>query len=128
MQRFKYIREGKGIPPAAGAYSPAIVAGDTCFVSGQIALLPTGQLAGGDAAEQTKIAMANIIAILDAADLGLENVVMVQILLADVRDFPAVNQVYASMLPHGHFPARVTSQAGALPLGALVEIQVTAIR
>jgi 2-iminobutanoate/2-iminopropanoate deaminase len=124
----QFIREGKGIPAPVGAYSPAVMAGDTCYLSGQIALLEDGTLSSADAAGQTKVVMGNIGAILAAAGLGFDRVVLAQILLGDVADFGAVNAAYAECLPEGHRPARVTYQAGALPLGAKVEIQVIAVK
>jgi 2-iminobutanoate/2-iminopropanoate deaminase len=125
---FRYIKGGEGIAPAVGAYSPAVIAGETCYLSGQIALRADGTLAAGDAASQTKVVMQNISAILAAADLSLKDVVLVQILLANIADFSAVNAAYAECLPDDHRPARVTYQAGALPLGAGVEIQTIAVR
>lgn len=123
----KFIKHGAGIPPAAGSYSPGVIVGNTFYLSGQIALLEDGTLLQGDAAEQTTLVMKNIAAVLKAGGTSFSNVAMVQILLADVNDFKKVDVAYASALPEGHFPARVTYQAGALPLNALVEIQVIAV-
>jgi len=123
-----YVQSGPGIPPAAGPYSPAVVAGNACYLSGQIALNDTGSLVGENAADQTTAIMHNITAVLDAAGFALEDLVLVTILLADIADFATVNAAYAEALPDGPRPARVTYQAGALPLGALVEIQTTAVR
>ncbi|MFJ9565068.1 Rid family hydrolase [Streptomyces fuscichromogenes] len=111
-----------------GPYSPAMVAGDTCYASGQIALDQTGSLVGDDAAGQTVQIMSNIGAVLSAAGFRFEDLVLATILLADIADFASVNGAYAAALPEGVRPARVTYQAGALPLGALVEIQATAVR
>ncbi|MFF4253940.1 RidA family protein [Streptomyces sp. NPDC001663] len=122
------VTHGPGIPPAAGPYSPAVVVGDTCYLSGQIALDPAGALVGEDAAAQTVQVMSNIGAVLDAAGFRFEDLVLVTILLADIADFASVNDAYAAALPERVRPARVTYQAGALPLGALVEIQTTAVR
>lgn len=122
------VTQGPGIPPAAGPYSPAVVAGDTCYVSGQIALDQVGSLVGDDAAGQTAQVMSNIDAVLSAAGFGFEDLALVTLLLTDVTDFASVNKVYAAALPEQVRPARVTYQVGALPLGALVEIQATAVR
>jgi 2-iminobutanoate/2-iminopropanoate deaminase len=122
------ISGGPGIPPAAGPYSPAIVAGDTCYVSGQIALDTGGSLVGESVAEQTEQVMKNIGAVLNAASFRFADLVLVTVLLADVADFATVNETYAAALPENVRPARVTYQVGALPLGALVEIQAIAVR
>jgi 2-iminobutanoate/2-iminopropanoate deaminase len=128
MPPHRVILEGPGIPPAAGPYSPAVVAGDTCYVSGQIALNTAGELSGDGVAEQTAQVMRNIGAVLTAAGFEYADLALVTILLADVADFAIVNEVYGSALPEGVRPARVTYQVGALPLGALIEIQATAVR
>jgi 2-iminobutanoate/2-iminopropanoate deaminase len=105
-------------------------AGTLVFCSGQIALSPTtGQLVGGDAAAQTEQVMQNLAAVLRAAECGFEHVVKTTIFLANMADFTAVNEVYARHLPSSEpRPARSTIQAGSLPRGALVEIEVTAFR
>ncbi len=122
------ISDGPGIPPAAGPYSPGVVAGDTLYVSGQIAFDADATLIGETPAEQATQAMRNVLAVVAAAGFDARDLVLVQILLADVAAFADVNAAYAALLPEGHRPARMTFQAGALPLGALVEIQAVAAR
>lgn len=124
----RLITEGPGVPPAAGAYSPGVVAGETLYVSGQIALDAEGTLRSGTPAEEAELAMGNVLAVLTAAGFAPTDLVLVQILLADVAAFAAVDGAYAALLPAGHRPARMTFQAGALPLGAQVEIQAVAVR
>lgn len=122
------ITEGPGVAPAAGPYSPGVVAGDTLYVSGQIAMAADGTLRAGTPAEEALRAMSNVLAVVAAAGFAPTDLVFVQILLADVAAFADVNGAYATLLPDGHRPARMTYQAGALPLGAQVEIQATAVR
>ncbi len=115
-------------PAAVGPYSQAVWAGDTLYISGQIALDPaTGQLVGTTAAAQTEQVFKNIGAILAASGLGFEHIIKMTVLLADIRDFSAVNEVYARHFT-GDFPARAAYQVVALPKGALVEIETIAFR
>lgn len=113
-------------PSPVGPYSQAIRVGRLLFISGQIPIDPaTGQLVSGSAAEQTRRCMENIKAILAAAGATLKHIVKVTIYLADLRDFPAVNQAYANYFDLDP-PARTTIQAAALPKGASIEIDAIA--
>jgi len=115
-----------GAPAAIGPYSQAVAAGGFLFTAGQIALDPqTGELAGDDAATQTRRVMANLTAVLEAGGAGWERVVKADIFLADLADFAAVNEVYAEFAG-AEPPARATVEVAALPMGALVEIAVVA--
>jgi len=115
-------------PSAVGPYSQAVWAGDTLYISGQIALDPTnGAMVGSTAAEQTEQIFKNIGAILQAEGLDFAAIVKMTVLLTDMRDFSAVNEVYAKHLPRD-FPARAAYQVSALPKGALVEIETIAYR
>ncbi len=112
-------------PAALGPYSAGIKAGGMVFLSGQLGLDPkTGQLADGVVA-QAEQSLENIEALLAAAGAALDNVVKTTVFLADIADFTAVNEVYASKFPEP-YPARSAVQVGALPAGALVEIEVIA--
>jgi 2-iminobutanoate/2-iminopropanoate deaminase len=116
-----------GAPAALGPYSQAIRSGDFVFCSGQVGLDPaTGELVDGVEA-QAERALRNLQAVLDAAGLGLDDVVKTTIFLADVNDFAAVNAVYATFMPEPP-PARSTVGIGGLPKGALIEIEATAHR
>lgn len=113
-------------PGAGGAYSPALRAGQLLFMSGQIPIDPaTGQLVSGDAAVCARRVMDNLGALLKAAGLSFSSVVRTTIFLADMNDFAAVNDVYASYFADPK-PARVTVQAAALPRGARLEIDAIA--
>ena len=96
------------------------------WTSGQVALDPsTGKVVGQDAAAQADRALQNIKAILEAGGSSLEHVVRTTVYLTNMDDFARVNTVYAKYFPRG-FPARVCVEVSRLPLGALVEIDVTA--
>ena len=118
----------KAAPAAIGPYSQAIMAGDTLYVSGQIPLDPeTGLLAGDDIAAQTRQSLLNIQAILRRADMEMDHVMKTTVLLTDMNDFAAMNEVYASFF-RSPYPARAAFQVAALPKGAKVEIECVAVR
>jgi 2-iminobutanoate/2-iminopropanoate deaminase len=113
-------------PSAGGAYSPALRVGQLLFVSGQIPIDPrTGQLVTGDAATCARRVMDNLGSLLKAAGLTYAHVVRTTIFLADMNDFAAVNEVYASYFADPK-PARVTVQAVKLPRDARLEIDAIA--
>ncbi len=115
-------------PKPIGPYSQAVWAGDTLFVSGQIALDPaSGQLIQGNIEIETKAVLDNVKAILDKAGIGFSNIVKTSIFLKNMDDFAAVNAVYASYFT-ADFPARETVQVSKLPKDVNVEISVIAIR
>lgn len=114
-------------PAAAGPYSQAIRAGDLVYTAGQLGIDPaTGRLAGADVAAQAERALANLDQILRAAGSGLDRLVKVTVYLAEIGDWPAVNEVYARVVPEP-YPARSAFAVKALPLGALVEIEAVAV-
>jgi 2-iminobutanoate/2-iminopropanoate deaminase len=113
-------------PKPIGPYSQAIIENGFVFVSGQGAINPgTGQVERGDARSETKRVFDNIKTILDAAGSSLGKVVKCNVYLRDINDFQAMNEVYATYF-EPPYPARTTIQAGALPAGIAVEIEVIA--
>jgi 2-iminobutanoate/2-iminopropanoate deaminase len=113
-------------PGAAGPYSPAVRAGDWLALAGQVGVDPaTGKLADGGVAEQTRQAMANVVAVLGDCGASLGDVAKTTVFLVDMGDFPVMNEVYADAFA-GHRPARSTVAVAALPLGARVEVEVWA--
>jgi 2-iminobutanoate/2-iminopropanoate deaminase len=114
-------------PKAIGPYSQAVRAGQLLFISGQIPIDPaTGNLIAGDIAAMTHRVFANIREILAAAGASLDQVVRTTVFLADMNDFAAMNEVYATYFGQPA-PARSTVQAARLPKDARVEIDVIAI-
>jgi 2-iminobutanoate/2-iminopropanoate deaminase len=115
-------------PKAIGPYSQATVVGDMVFTAGQIALDPAAmELVEGDVAAQTEQVFANLEAVLTAAGSSLANVVKTTVYLADMGDFPAMNEVYAKHFGD-HKPARSTVQAACLPMNVSVEIDAIATK
>jgi len=116
-------------PAAIGPYSQAVKVGDFIYTSGQVALDPvSGQIVGTTAAEQTTRVFENLKAVLAAAGTDLSRVFKTVVFLKDMKDFAAMNEVYAQYLaPSGGVPpARSTVEVARLPKDALVEIEVIA--
>lgn len=117
-------------PAPVGPYNQAIAAsGQMIFVAGQIPLDPkTGEIIGtGDITKQTEQVMANIEAILTAADANWTNVVKTSVFLADMNDFGAMNAVYARFFDEATAPARACVQVSRLPKDVRVEIECIAV-
>ena len=116
-------------PPSIGTHTQAIRCGDFVFLTGQNGRDPnTGQLEQGLEA-QTHRVLANIDAILNASGCSRSDIVRVVLMLADIKDFKAVDKIYAAWLPDrgvAPLPARTAFAAATLPAGALVMIEVTA--
>jgi 2-iminobutanoate/2-iminopropanoate deaminase len=113
-------------PKAIGPYSAALRTGQLLFVSGQIALDPaTGVMVEGDVASQTRRALLNLGALLDAGGLSYADVVRTTVFLGDMGDFAAMNDVYRTFFGEP-YPARSTVQAARLPRDARVEIDAIA--
>jgi 2-iminobutanoate/2-iminopropanoate deaminase len=114
-------------PAAVGPYSQAVRAGDLVFTAGQLGLVPgTKEFAGPDIESQTRQALANLSAILQAAGSSLADVVKTTVFLQDIAEFSRMNSVYAEFFASSP-PARSAVQVVALPLGGRVEIEAIAI-
>ena len=112
-------------PAAVGPYSQAVVINGLVYTSGQIALDPaTGALAGSTIEEQAEQVMKNLTAILAQAGTTPEKAVKALCFLTDIRDFAAFNEVYARYFTEK--PARSCVEVGALPMGAVCEVEVIA--
>jgi 2-iminobutanoate/2-iminopropanoate deaminase len=109
-----------------GPFSPAVRDGDLVYTSGQVAQDPaTGKLIGGGIVDQTEQVLQNLATIMSAANKSFADVVKVNVYLTDIRDFAAMNEVYARHFV-APYPARTTVAVAALPLGAAVEIEMVA--
>ena len=122
----KVIQTAKA-PKAVGPYSQAIQAGKFIFTSGQIGLDPvTGKLVKGGRREQARQVMENLKAVLEAASSDFSSVVKTTVFLKEMTDFMHFNEVYTEYFPSEQ-PARSTFQVAALPLGAMIEIEMVAL-
>lgn len=124
----KKIIKSKKAPAAIGPYNQAIEANGTLYVSGQIPLVTeTGKIVEGGITEQTEQVMKNIVAILEEAGYSLEDVVKSTVLLSDIKDFGAMNDVYGKYYQNNP-PARAAYEVANLPMGVLVEIETIAVK
>lgn len=114
-------------PAAIGPYVQAVRVGELIYTAGQGGLDPaTGEMVEGDVSAQAEQTMKNLSAVLAAAGSNFDHVIKTNIYLRSIKDFAAVNEVYASFFS-GQFPARTTIAAAALPMKALVEIEMVAL-
>lgn len=114
-------------PGAIGPYSQAIEVNGFVYASGQIPIIPeTGELAVGIEA-QAKQALTNVKGIMEAAGLGMDNIVKTTVFIKDMNDFAKVNEVYATFFK-SDFPARSCVEVARLPKDVLIEVEVIAAR
>ncbi len=114
-------------PKAVGPYSTAVVAGDTVYLSGMLPLDPTSnKIVEGGVEAQAMRAFENIRIVLQEMGLGVENVVKVSVFMTDLKDFAVVNAIYKECFGPD-YPARSCVQVAALPMGAQIEVEVTAV-
>lgn len=115
-------------PAAIGPYNQAIQVGNMLFASGQLGLDPaTSNFPEGGVKEQTIQSFQNVKAILEEAGFSINDVVKTTVFLADMADFAAMNEIYASQF-EGDFPARSAVAVKTLPKNALVEVEVIAVK
>ena len=113
-------------PEAIGPYSQAVAHNGLVWCSGQVALDPdSGVLLAGDVASETRVAISNLKAVLEQAGASLSSVLRCTVYLADMNDFSAMNEVYASFFGE-HRPARAAIEVARLPRDARVEISCVA--
>ena len=123
----KEVIVAKDAPKAIGPYSAGVRVGDFVFTAGQLGIDPlTGQFVSDEVVEQTRQALKNLKAILEAGGTALENVVKTTVFLRDMDDFSAMNDVYAEFFTED-FPARSAVQVARLPKDAAVEIEAVAV-
>ena len=123
----KIIINTPNAPAAIGPYSQAIQVGNTIYVSGQIPFVPeTMTLVSEDVKEQTKQALENVKAILEAAGSSLADVVKASVFVKDINDFAAINEVYATYFNENK-PARALVEVARLPRDVKIEIEVIAV-
>ena len=116
-------------PAAIGPYSQAIDCGSFIVTSGRIPIAPaTGNLEEGGITAQTRQCLTNVKAVVEAAGLTMDHVAKTTVFLQNMADFAAMNAVYAEFFTEGNYPARSAVEVGALPRGALVEIETICIK
>ena len=123
-----YITTGENIPMPTSPISNAVVAGNYCHVSGQLAVDKNGIFAGGTTLEQAKLAFDNVFAILKEADFSKEDIVFIDLAFIDLKDMAEINQFYDSLFETGRKPARTVYQAPALPFDGRIKVMAIAIK
>jgi len=124
----RYITEGDGLPRWSSPISHAVVAGDTCHLSGQLSLDEDGRYVPGTAAEEARRAFRHLFSALRAAGFAPVDLVFVDIAFTDLAHLGEVNAVFAEVFPEGRRPARTVYQVAALPFGGQVKVMGVAIR
>lgn len=123
----KFIIKTENAPAPIGPYNQAVKTESTLYVSGQIALNPkTGKLVLKSIEEETQMVMKNLKAVLEAANLGMKNIVKTSIFISDMNNFAQINEVYGSFFSKD-FPARETVEVSVLPMNVNVEISCIAV-
>lgn len=124
----QFIKSGPGLPAAPSPISQAVVAGNHCYVSGQLALDHTGVFQRGSAREEAILAFENVLNAVAAAGFSRDEIVYVDIAFIDLADVPDVNELFGQLFPEPRRPARTIYQAAALPYGGRVKVQAVAVR
>jgi reactive intermediate/imine deaminase len=124
----RYVSSAPDLPAAPSPISQAVVAGNHCYVSGQLSVDSTGTFRPGSAREEATQAFANVFAALRAAGFSREDIVYVDVAFIDLADLPEVNALFGELFPEGRRPARTVYQAAALPYSGRVKIQAIAVR
>lgn len=116
-------------PAPIGPYNQAVLSQDTLYISGQIPINPeTGELETASIEHETRQVMENLKAILEAAEMGFENVLKCSIFISDMSNFSIINTIYGSYFEDATAPARETVQVAALPKQVNVEISAIAVK
>ena len=127
MSHQKQVIIAENAPAAIGPYSAGVSTGHLVFTAGQLGMDPvTGELVEGGIQAQTRQALTNLRAVLEAAGTGLDQVVKTTVFLKDIGEFGLMNAIYGEFFTTD-FPARSAFQVGALPKGAAVEIEAVAL-
>ncbi|MDN7431153.1 translation initiation inhibitor [Burkholderia sp. AU16741] len=123
-----YVTSGHELPQWPSPISHAVVANDTCYLSGQLSLDVDGRYVPGTPAEEARRAFANLFRAIEAAGFSPRDLVFVDIAFSDIGALAEVNDVYADLFPEDRRPARTVYQAAALPFGGQVKVMGVAVR
>lgn len=128
MTNRKFITSGVNIPKSTAPISQAVVAGNYCHISGQLAINSNGQFVDGSIEVQTKMAFDNLFSVLKEAGFTADEVVFVDIAFIDLKDLDYVNPYFDNLFQKDKKPARTIYQAAALPMNAKIKVLAIAIK
>ncbi len=124
----KYIVRAPDLAAAPSPISQAVVAGNHCYVSGQLAVDSSGTFRPGSAHDEADLAFRNVFAALAGAGFTRDDIVYVDLAFIDLADLKEVNELFGELFPEGRRPARTVYQAAALPYSGRVKVQAVAVR
>lgn len=127
-QSHRYISQGAGLPNWENPISHAVVANNMCFVSGQLSVNEAGQYVPGTIEQEARLAFANFMAAVNAADFRAQDIVFVDVALTNIDDIPVINALYCELFPAERRPARTLYQVVDLPFGGKVKVMGTAVK
>tara|TARA_Y100001934_G_scaffold258748_1_gene329262 strand:- start:309 stop:719 length:411 start_codon:yes stop_codon:yes gene_type:complete len=128
IKPLRELIQTRNAPQAVGTYSQAVSAGGFLYTSGQIGINPaSGKIEVSDTKSQCLQVLNNILAILEARNLSLVNIIKLTVYVKDLNDFGDINDTFKDFFGGTNFPARSTVEVAGLPLGARVEIDCIAI-
>lgn len=122
------MTEGENLPVWSAPISHAVVVGDTCYLSGQLAIGHDGNYVPGTGHEEARRTFQNVAHVLEASGFTLQDMVFVDIAFIDLADLPEVNALWTELFPVGRRPARTVSQAARLPYDARIKVAGIAVR
>lgn len=128
MTNRKYINSGLNIPKSSAPISQAVVVGNYCHISGQLAINGSGEFINGSIEVQTKMAFDNLFSVLKEAGFTVDEIVFVDIAFIDLKDLEFVNPYFDNLFQKDKKPARTIYQAAALPMNAKIKVLAVAIK
>lgn len=128
MTEHRFITEGENLPQWTNPISHAVVAGNMCFVSGQLSVTAEGKYLPGTVLEEATLAFDNFFAAVEAAGFERNEIVFVDIAFADISEVEVVNKLYTTSFPEGKRPARTIYEVAALPFGGKIKVMGTAVK
>lgn len=123
-----FIESGEGLPKWSNPISHAVVAGNLCFVSGQLSVNEAGNYVEGSVTEEAERAFNNVFAALKAAGFDKSHIAYIDIAFANLNDLNELNALYMALFPEGQRPARTVYEAARLPFNGKIKIVATAAK
>jgi 2-iminobutanoate/2-iminopropanoate deaminase len=124
----RYVVSAPDLPSWSAPISQAVVAGQHCYISGQLAVDRAGVFRPGTVRAEGELAFQNLFAVLNAAEFTREDLAFVDIAMMDLAELPQVNALFAELFPEGRRPARTVYQVAALPYGSKIKVRGVAVR